>query len=852
MKIQLIFLLLIMSMACRVMAQDSVYTSENKLDINNATLEEIEKLPVSRDLAKTIYERITYKGPLESIFELNQIPGVTSDMFGELRKVIAVRPLLMDEDLKRVEDNYYKIERWANADEGTTENLVDHWYDQLTNPVNINKADYFGLINLPNVSPIDAAAIIRHIKTQDEIKSRSDLRGVTGLGSFAFNSIDDFVVYKDPNLKNKLSGHYTWIYKSIPFISGSSDNAEDIKQLVERDTPWNSYHKARLTYGNQYKAGFAAERKLGQEMYFYKGYLSIEAKDMGFLTLNRLVFGNYLASFGHGVVMENTDFFSSRKSGYGFEKRPQGIFGDISRSNQYTLRGVAAEASAWRFRIAGFISSSTRDAVINPDSSFSAFIVMTPRVRYGLSSVNNDRPNEMVANSMLNAVKEVTYGGHANFTFAPGINIGATIYESLYDRPLIMQTNTFLNSDGRPKFLNDFGNTCDPEIAASYNSRAKSSFWKNAKASRSVYGIDFTYTYKNFVLSGEHGRLIIPDSVYKDQVVINNLPKTVKHTINQRDPQATVLLLYSQFRTLNFLILYRNYDLKFDNPYQRSFSNYARFKSTIFEDEFYLADNIYSEMWSTSHQPQAERGIYTNVRYQVSEKWLTGMEYDTWTRVADNARYFRWVTRLEHRPLFNLRIQARNKFQSRGSNPLTPLTFLVRESIVNVIYRLSRFDEMTITYFNGFTEWPSRPRLSDAPGGDGSAGNDQDTPRGNAGSPGDMIGVQWTHFFSNAFKVMGSVKMYKGFFWTFEDTDFRVFNAPNTANRFWIAAFARVSPNLSLRLKYSFDHQEAQTGVQDTRIGVTGVTDFRTAPKYSSPMTIKNTSDVRFQMDYTF
>jgi hypothetical protein len=164
---------------------------------------------------------------------------------------------------------------------------------------------------------------------------------------------------------------------------------------------------------------------------------------------------------------------------------------------------------------------------------------------------------------------------------------------------------------------------------------------------------------------------------------------------------------------------------------------------------------------------------------------------------------------------------------------------------------------MTLSYFNGFTEWPSRPRLSDAPGGNGTAdigsnNGEPDTPRGNAGSPGDMIGIQWTHFFSNSFKVIGSAKMYKGFFWTFEDTDFRVFNAPSTANRFWIAFFARVSPNLSMRLKYSYDHQEAQTGVQGSVFGVSGVTDFRTAPKYNSPMTIKTASDVRFQMDYTF
>lgn len=833
--------------ALSLRAQEGVYHKDHKLDINNATLAEIERLPISGELARRIYERIQYSGPLESIFELNQIEGVTQELFNQLKPIIAVRPFEKDEDLKRLEDNYYKIERWASTSEGTTENLVDQWYDQLINPININKADYFDLINLPNVSPIDAAAIVKHIRNQDEIKSRSDLRGVSGLGSFAFNSVDDFVVYKDPDEKNRFRGNYTWIYKNIPFISGSSDNAEDIKQLVERDNPWNSYHKARLKYGAKYKAGFSAERKLGQDPYFYKYYLSYEDKYGDDLKV-KMIFGNYLASFGHGVVMENTDFFSSRKSGFGFQKRANGIFGDISRTNEFSLRGAAAEASWKWFRADAFYSYNTRDAVVNPDGTFSALIVMTPRMPYGLSSDTLNRPNSLVPSNMRNAVTEITYGGHLTYSLAPGINIGATAYESLYDRPLDFQINTVLNTDGKPKFLNDFGNSVDAEIAASYESTAKSSMWDKARASRSVYGMDFTYTYKNIVFSGEHARLYKQDSVYRETV--NN--ETVRRTVRQRDPRATVLMAYTQFRTLNFLVLYRNYELQFDNPYQRSFSNYARFKSSIYEDEFYLADNIYSELWSTSYQPQAERGFYTNLRYQISEKWLTALDYDTWTRVADNMRYYRWVTRLEYRPLFNMRIQASNKFQSRGYNPLMPTSYLVRESIIRVIMRLSRFDEMTVTYFNGFTEWPSRPRLSDAPGGDGSAGNDNDTPRGNAGSPGDMFGVQVTHYFNNNFKIIGSTQIYKGFYWTFEDTDFRVFNAPNVATRYWVAAFARLSPNLSVRLKYSYDHQEAQTGVQDSRIPVKGVTDYRNAPKYDNPYIIKNNSDIRFQLDYSF
>ena len=33
--------------------------------------------------------------------------------------------------------------------------------------------------------------------------------------------------------------------------------------------------------------------------------------------------------------------------------------------------------------------------------------------------------------------------------------------------------------------------------------------------------------------------------------------------------------------------------LEFDNPYQRSFSNYQRYKTSIFEDTYWLEDPVY-------------------------------------------------------------------------------------------------------------------------------------------------------------------------------------------------------------------------------------------------------------------
>ena len=76
---------------------------------------------------------------------------------------------------------------------------------------------------------------------------------------------------------------------------------------------------------------------------------------------------------------------------------------------------------------------------------------------------------------------------------------------------------------------------------------------------------------------------------------------------------------------LDVLILHRNYDLGFDNPYQKSFSEYQRYKSSIFEDEWWLEDPIYTYLYQLNPQPQAEKGTYLESRYQFHEKFVLNL-----------------------------------------------------------------------------------------------------------------------------------------------------------------------------------------------------------------------------------
>ena len=224
-------------------------------------------------------------------------------------------------------------------------------------------------------------------------------------------------------------------------------------------------------------------------------------------------------------------------------------------------------------RLALFGSKDKRDAIINEDGSFSSLIVMQPRLSYGLG-YNGDTT---VFHSLTNSVEEITFGADIRFSPIIGTNLGITFYESLYDRVLDPQIRETIVGGPDPDYSGDtyyltyLTNSADPEIAAMYsNSSNASGIFSTlddfVKSSRKALGFNFSSVIKNMSIQGEYGALL-------DDYNIKNLKSS---------PKASVLSSFFQFDNFNLLLFYRNYDLEYDNPYQRSFSNYQRYKTSNF------------------------------------------------------------------------------------------------------------------------------------------------------------------------------------------------------------------------------------------------------------------------------
>jgi len=279
----------------------------------------------------------------------------------------------------------------------------------------------------------------------------------------------------------------------------------------------------------------------------------------------------------------------------------------------------------------------------------------------------------------------------------------------------------------------------------------------------------------------------------------------------------------------------------FDNPYQRSFSNYERYKGSILEDYFRLEDPIYGMIHVNTAQPQAEKGLYVNTRYRWAEPFITTIEYDTWRRQADMSRYSRFVGRLEYRLLFPLRFKLRHKWQNREFGNLSdPSIFNNIETRMEIEYRLSRFDQLEFLYATSTTQWPPRGRLQGEPLATGS-----NPVSGSNMEPGEAFGAWYTHHFENRrTKVDGAVFAYDGFLWFFEKSTFRVVDG--SGFRTWFEITDRLSDDLTMRFRWVRENQKRNTAVDIRQFNE------EVGDEIDADDVRETTNYFRFQADYSF
>ncbi len=832
-----------------------------RVDLNTANLDELLQLPITERQAQDILDYRTYIAIFSDIYQLREIPSIDQPTLLRIKDLAVVSLYVEEDEVAARRDEIRDLLERLDSNEGGSEGMSDVWEDYLMTPQNVNKMHFDDFISLPNVSAIDAVGILKRTAQGDTIADMRDMRNSPGLSYYGYTNLRSYVYYREPPVSNRFmwdaqlqyytryleEGAYDMYHES--FLRSDYGNSSVVVPHRKDLSYWGYFNmdevnpdlmvKLRARYGNNYKVGWMYYSPKGEtplrdkgpaeliaDSKFYAGYENTELPLLDNTRL-KLYLGHYRATFGEGLVMENTDFYSARKTGYGFSKRILGITPDLSRTQEYALRGAALEITNPWFGVSGWVSQDNKDAVayvdqdgntIQENGKDKLFSYVIPTTRFGNEELReaearfNDelQSGSPYATDYINlayrkdALRETLWGTHLQVNPFIGTKLGFTTYTALYDNAYFVVPDwndlkmlLIRDSYYYPKFK-----LMDAEIAGLYSTLTDT----YARNYRRVLGFDGQTTIGNVSLQGEYAELSVDGSDFK----------------LGDDPKAYLVSAYTQFDNLYFLSLFRHFDLGFDNPYSNSFSEHERFNDTIIEKNIYsLTNPTLADIYLNAPQSQPESGVYFETRYKFDRFFTIGRSYlDIWERLADGRRSVRLQTELEFRPVFQLAMRARFKTQTnryddyadRGVSKTDEYTFSVRTF-------LSNRDFLEFEYRYNTVLSPAYTSLTNPalPGNNTMAA-------AQTLMTGDYIGVNYTHNFNANLKVQGSLVYWFGHgisHWDWEDMEIDFMG--DKGMKAWVALHSRISRNMYLSLKFrNKTYQTQELSIRQYNVPVEG------------------------------
>ena len=150
-----------------------------KINLNSATLEELQILELTDDQIESILDYRSRSGYIHNIYDLLNLTNITINDIHAIRNAVTVdipQASTFEKDMARAS---YKMGRWI-SNEGSTEGLSEVWLDRFIEPQNINNMNYDDLMALPNLSPVDVAAVLKQ-KDRGYIKGTWELKNSPGI-----------------------------------------------------------------------------------------------------------------------------------------------------------------------------------------------------------------------------------------------------------------------------------------------------------------------------------------------------------------------------------------------------------------------------------------------------------------------------------------------------------------------------------------------------------------------------------------------------------------------------------------------------------------------------------------------
>lgn len=745
-----------------------------QLDINTASRNDIMRLKdIPPELAGNIFNYRFEHGPFTSFYQLMNVTGMTPAHLNILRNQLAVFPFA---DTAQVSLYIAELQDRLASEESPGTGAINEWEELLLHPMDINKATVDQLLTLQNVSPIDAAAIVRHIRSSGKIADwRTLQRNIEGLSHYGFTNIRNYVTIRPAVEKFYYDGNYRvrltsddridpgteddFRYQAatlnsalMAFIPGAAVydtlttgkilsqhgwSEAQISQLKERlqseydqlkyaENDLTIQHRLRMDLGGDFKLGYYYQKEPYEKKGFSKAYFAV----YDLKPLDKLVVGNYRLTFGQGLAMDNR--WASDESMVRRFSQGAGVYGDITSNEEFALRGAAVQSTLWFVKPTLFFSSDYKDGILNRDGTVNTYFAPHPRYSWYRDVFN-----------------EQTYGVNLNFELAGplplpvGTSVGFTAFECKYDK-------AFRPDAYELDLPGDKNELSDPNYTQLWSGTA-----------RNIRSGNFRTVVDNLSVEGEMAHL-------------------------NGGGWAYLWKSHLQYETMYLLVSRRHYDVDYDNPYSRGFSEQTKFDDTILEKEYRLLDPVYKQLVNYP-APKAEDGTYLETRWQISRQFTITRAYiDFWRNLAYGLDNVRFQGELEYRPVFPLRFRLKQKLQTKYLPKISEATRSnTRETTLRAFCTLTDRDYFSVEMRYG------EVRL---------------TPSTLYGSNVLMSGVylasNWQHNFSSDWDMKAGISSWRTDAmsqWIFEDAGIDFLDGDGM--KYYISVSDRLSDNLQARIR---------------------------------------------------
>ena len=112
--------------------------SMNKVDINNASYNEILSLPLTKEKNQKIWEYVSLSGRINTIYDLTQVESLSIKDIHLLKNHIRIT----QKKYKSTSSNIsYKTDQWLSQ-EGSSEGIAELWLDRFYNKQNVNQMNF--------------------------------------------------------------------------------------------------------------------------------------------------------------------------------------------------------------------------------------------------------------------------------------------------------------------------------------------------------------------------------------------------------------------------------------------------------------------------------------------------------------------------------------------------------------------------------------------------------------------------------------------------------------------------------------------------------------------------------------